>query len=142
MYKIEIPRQIGQMIKSKRLEKGFTQEQLASFANTSRSLVYRLEKGATNGISLNKLFDILKVLDLELAIIDSNNTPKSIQKITNSTDAQSNHAKTRNELLSPAPDHKTTIKKDSSRNTPAQREKELKAIQNIRSLNIHKSLKG
>lgn len=45
MYEIEIPRQIGQSIKSKRLKKGFTQEQLTKLSNTSRSLVYRLEKG-------------------------------------------------------------------------------------------------
>lgn len=44
MYKIEIPRQIGQAVKVKGLEKGLTQEELAKLSNTSRSLIYRREK--------------------------------------------------------------------------------------------------
>lgn len=44
MYKIEIPRQIGQAVKEKGLEKGLTQEELAKLSNTSRSLIYRREK--------------------------------------------------------------------------------------------------
>lgn len=44
MYKIEILRQIGQAVKEKRLEKGLTQKELAKLSNTSRSLIYRLEK--------------------------------------------------------------------------------------------------
>lgn len=138
MYKIEIPRQIGQTIKSKRLERDLTQEQLAKLTNTSRSLIYRLEKGTTNGISLEKLFEILKALDLELAIIDLNNKQKIIQKITMDSSAHDDQAQVEKTAPTPAFTHKATTKKDSIRNSQAQREKELEAIRNIRTLNAKK----
>lgn len=134
MYEIEIPRQIGQAIKNKRLKKGFTQEQLAKLSNTSRSLVYRLEKGTTNGVSLDKLFEILQALDLKFAIIDLDDAPKNIEQNTTSLDLHSTRKRIK-KRPSTITANNTAGKNDSSRNSRAQREKELRAIQNIKALN-------
>ena len=136
MYEIEIPRQIGQSIKSKRLKKGFTQEQLAKLSNTSRSLVYRLEKGTTNGISLDKLFGILRTLDLELSIIDLDDESKNTGQDTTDSEGHGNHK------IKKRPSALTAGKNDSSRNSRAQRQKELKAIQNIKVLNAQMNSRG
>ncbi|MEE1421075.1 MAG: helix-turn-helix domain-containing protein [Eggerthellaceae bacterium] len=136
MYEIEIPRQIGQSIKSKRLKKGFTQEQLAKLSNTSRSLVYRLEKGTPNGISLDKLFGILRTLDLELSIIDLDDESKNTGQDTTDSEGHGNHK------IKKRPSALTAGKNDSSRNSRAQREKELKAIQNIKVLNAQTNSRG
>lgn len=140
MYEIEIPRQIGQSIKSKRLKKGFTQEQLAKLSNTSRSLVYRLEKGTTNGISLDKLFGILRTLDLELSIIDLDDESKNTGQDTTDSEGHGNHKiKKRPSALTA---NNAAGKNDSSRNSRAQRKKELRAIQNIKALNAQMNSKG
>lgn len=140
MYEIEIPRQIGQSIKSKRLKKGFTQEQLAKLSNTSRSLVYRLEKGTTNGISLDKLFGILRTLDLELSIIDLDDESKNTGQDTTDSEGHGNHKiKKRPSALTA---NNAAGKNDSSRNSRAQRKKELRAIQNIKVLNAQMNSRG
>lgn len=140
MYEIEIPRQIGQSIKSKKLKKGFTQEQLAKLSNTSRSLVYRLEKGTTNGISLDKLFGILRTLDLELSIIDLDDESKNTGQDTTDSEGHGNHKiKKRPSALTA---NNAAGKNDSSRNSRAQRKKELRAIQNIKALNAQMNSKG
>ena len=136
MYEIEIPRQIGQSIKSKRLKKGFTQEQLTKLSNTSRSLVYRLEKGTTNGISLDKLFGILRTLALELSIIDLDDESKNTGQDTTDSEGHGNHK------IKKRPSAFTAGKNDSSRNSRAQRKKELRAIQNIKALNAQMNSKG
>lgn len=145
MYKIEIPRQIGQIIKSKRLKKGFTQEQLAKLSNTSRSLVYRLEKGTTNGISLDKLFDILKVLDLEFAVIDLDDALKNIGQDATDQEGIPGIPDDRIRVKKKPPiraSNDAAVKKNSSRNSRAQRQKELRAIQNIKALNTQKNSEG
>lgn len=137
MYKINIPRQIGQAIKDKRLEMGLTQVQLAELTNTSRSLIYRLEKGTTNGIMLDKLFQILKALKLGLAITDDRKSPKSIHGIAMEHDVSNGQAKGRT-----VSSRKTATRNDPSRNAPAQLDKERTALRNIKGLDAAKYLRG
>lgn len=147
MYRIEIPRQIGQAIKEKRLEKGLSQEQLAILSNTSRSLIYRLEKGTTNGVSLDKLFDVLRILGLEFALVDLDGSPENAQQNTTKSNiptAPNVHRdrKGAKKRHSTRTHNNAAGKNDSSRNSRAQRKKELRAIQNIKALNAQMNSKG
>ncbi len=139
MYRVDIPRQIGQIIKNKRLEMGLTQVQLANLTNTSRSLLYRLEKGTTNGIMLDKLFEILKALELEVAILDVRSSPKGIQKISTGHDAHNDKAKVKERT---SPSRKAADRNTPSRNARTQLDREQEAIRKIRGLNVEKYLKG
>lgn len=140
MYKVmNIPRQIGQVVKERRLEIGLTQVQLAELTNTSRSLIYRLEKGATNSITLDKLFEILKALELEIAILDAQSPPKIIQKITPRPNSYDVFSETKERISSLC---KAASRSDSSRNAPTQHSKEQAAIRNIKGLNAEKFLRG
>ena len=99
-------------------------------------MVYRLEKGTTNGISLDKLFGILRTLDLELSIIDLDDESKNTGQDTTDSEGHGNHK------IKKRPSALTAGKNDSSRNSRAQRQKELKAIQNIKVLNAQMNSRG
>ena len=63
-------RQIGQLVRIKRKEKGFTQKQLAQSAEVSERLVSALELGDAPGIQLDKLLKILATVELDLFVSD------------------------------------------------------------------------
>lgn len=142
MYKqVRIPRQIGQAVKDKRIRLGYTQAQLAELSNTSRSLVYRLEKGATNGISLDKLFAILNALGLELAVIDEDKATKSIERITSDLAVDDVQKKPKEQSISPKPNREKKIKASPARNTQAQYDKEIEAAGNIPGFDVLRYLR-
>ena len=64
--RIDIPRQLGQMIALSRKAKGFTQGQVADMAGVSRQLVNRLELGAAPGIALDNLLAIATAVGCHL----------------------------------------------------------------------------
>ena len=142
MYKIQIPRQLGKIIKEKRLQAGLTQEQLAQLSNTSRSLIYRLEKGVITGIMFDKLFSVLKVLELELAVIDTQNPPSEINEISLNNKTTPPQPEKDDPAVSTATGRKTKRKNNPNRNTQKQFEKELKALQNIEGLDFKRYIKG
>ncbi|MDP2090569.1 MAG: helix-turn-helix transcriptional regulator [Candidatus Gracilibacteria bacterium] len=61
---------VAQRIKKTREFKGISQLELAKLANTSQSVVARIEAGNQN-LSLNTLHKFLKILGLELKIEES-----------------------------------------------------------------------
>lgn len=138
----KIPRQIGQAVKEKRLEMGLTQSQLAESSNTSRSLVYRLEKGTAKDMSLDKLYGILGALDLGLAVFDETSRPKSIQAVYVDDKADRGGKGQEGKTLEAGSSSRGASKRNSSRNTEAQYEKELKAASNIKGFKALRSLEG
>lgn len=138
---MRIPRQIGQIVREKRLEKGLTQEQLAKLSNTSRSLVYRLEKGTTNGVTLDKLFDILRALELEFAVVDSKDAPKRINAVAAKQAANSDRADAKEQTPS-AQKSREGAERGSGRNAQARLEKEMRAARGIKGFNFGRYIKG
>ena len=60
---------IGEIIKENRKKVGLSQVELANYANVSHKFIIELEKGKET-IELNKLYDVLNVLDLTIKIVD------------------------------------------------------------------------
>ncbi|MBD0023286.1 helix-turn-helix domain-containing protein [Gordonia pseudamarae] len=58
---------LGRAIRAARLEHGMTQAELAERALTNRFSITQIEKGETTK-AVEKLFDALAALDLELAV--------------------------------------------------------------------------
>lgn len=139
MAKLKIPRQIGQVVKDRRIAMGITQSQLAELSNTSRSLVYRVEKGATNGVAFDKLFDVLKALGLELAVVDAKGSFKDALKNAADTEGGRSMEALGNRLQPYGIGCKTVSKGSSSRNAETRLEEELKAARNIKGFNVMRS---
>lgn len=59
---------IGQAIKENRKRIGLTQIQLAEYANVSPKFIVELERGKET-VQLDKVRDVLNVLDLTIAVI-------------------------------------------------------------------------
>lgn len=80
MESIRTTRQIGHVIREKRLQQGLTQQELADASHVSRSLIVRLEKGTATALYPEKLIGILGALGLHLALFsDQNENPDSPQ---------------------------------------------------------------
>ena len=60
---------IGEIIKENRKKVGLSQVELANYANVSHKFIIELEKGKET-IELNKLYDVLNVLDLTIKIVN------------------------------------------------------------------------
>lgn len=60
---------IGEIVKENRKRVGLTQIQLANYANVSHKFIVELENGKKT-IELNKLCDVLNVLDLTINIVN------------------------------------------------------------------------
>lgn len=60
---------IGEIIKENRKRVGLTQIQLANYANVSHKFIVELENDKKT-IELNKLYDVLNVLDLTIKIVN------------------------------------------------------------------------
>lgn len=142
MFKLTIPRQMGRIIKDKRLEKGFTQSKLAELSHTSRALIYRLERGESNGIMLDKLFDILQPLDLELAVLDRTNTSSAIQRVDDHREALHDDGDEKRQPLLPKPIHKADVREGKSENAQTQLEKEINAARNIKGFDASRYFGG
>lgn len=139
MAKLKIPRQIGQVVKDRRIAMGITQSQLAELSGTSRSLVYRVEKGATNGVAFDKLFDVLKALGLELAVVDAKGSFKGTLKNAADTEGGRSMEALGNRSHPYGTGCKTASKGSSSRNAETRLEEELKAARNIKGFNVMRS---
>lgn len=142
MTKLKIPRQVGQVVKNKRIAMGISQSQLAELSDTSRSLVYRVEKGATNGVAFDKLFDVLKALGLELAVVDTKSASKGAQKNAADMEDGRNMEMPGTRSHSHRTNRKTVSKASSPHDAEAQFEEELKAARNIKGFNVIRSLEG
>jgi len=59
---------IGEIVKENRKRIGLTQVQLANYANVSHKFIVELENDKKT-IELNKLYDVLNVLDLTISIV-------------------------------------------------------------------------
>lgn len=59
---------IGNIVKENRKRIGLTQLQLANYANVSHKFIIELEHNKET-IELNKLYDVLNVLDLTIKIV-------------------------------------------------------------------------
>lgn len=138
----KIPRQIGQAVKEKRHEMGLTQSQLAESSNTSRSLVYRLEKGISNDMSLDKLYSILGALGLGLAVFDEASKPEGIESVHVGDNADRGGKGHAGKPLVSGSSSRGMPKGNSSRNTGIQYERELKAAGNIKGFKAIRSQEG
>lgn len=61
-------KKIGDIVKENRKRIGITQAQLANYANVSKKFIGELENNKET-IELNKLYDVLNVLDLTILIV-------------------------------------------------------------------------
>lgn len=66
--RIPVPSSIGEIIRSERNAQGMTQAELASWTNTSAKFISDVE-GGKKTVQLDKVFDLLKALDLDMYII-------------------------------------------------------------------------
>lgn len=64
----QFARQIGRIVRERRVLLNMTQQELAALAGTSVRLVISLELGESPGIRLDKLTQVLDALDLSLAV--------------------------------------------------------------------------
>ena len=91
--RIDIPRQLGQIITLARKERGLTQGRVAELAGVSRQLVNRLEVGAAPGIALDNLLAIAAAVGCHLWVELDGKTPQEPDtsdyghKATESTDS-------------------------------------------------------
>ncbi|WP_219995954.1 helix-turn-helix domain-containing protein [Schumannella soli] len=60
--------EIGQIVRTRRIELGITQSELAERAQVGRHLIVRLEAGGTE-IALSKVFAVMGALDLALDLV-------------------------------------------------------------------------
>ncbi|WP_368501940.1 helix-turn-helix domain-containing protein [uncultured Olsenella sp.] len=80
MRQIHIPRQMGQAVRSRRLELGLTQRELADKAGVSERLVLSLEQGEATDIRLDKLLGILGSLGLSLYVGGGSSTATAVRQ--------------------------------------------------------------
>ncbi|WP_072500690.1 MULTISPECIES: helix-turn-helix domain-containing protein [Olsenella] len=80
MRQIHIPRQMGQAVRSRRLELGLTRRELADKAGVSERLVLSLEQGEATGIRLDKLLGILGSLGLSLYVGGGSSTATAVRQ--------------------------------------------------------------
>ena len=66
--RVEIPRQAGQYVRSRREELGLTRREAARRAGVSERLLASLELGDAPGIRLDKLLAILHTLEISLYV--------------------------------------------------------------------------
>lgn len=66
-YRILAPSYFGKVIQSERKTQGMTQAELASWTNTSAKFISDVEQGKST-VQLDKLFDLLKALDLSVHV--------------------------------------------------------------------------
>lgn len=59
------PEQLSPLIRSLRVEKGWSQAKLARELNTSQQVVSRMEKDAT-GLAFARVYEVLSILDIQL----------------------------------------------------------------------------
>ena len=63
------PESLVAWVKGKRLEKGFTQAELANRAGIPQPMISNFERGKVN-VTLETLYKLLPVLGLSLAVVD------------------------------------------------------------------------
>lgn len=68
-YHIRLPKYFGNAIKAQRKKKTWTQLQLANWTGTSVKFISNIEQGKSTA-QLDKVFDLLKALDLQLYLSD------------------------------------------------------------------------
>jgi y4mF family transcriptional regulator len=67
---VHTPGELGALLRQARLERGWTQAELARHAHVSRELVVRTENGHPR-LELEKLFYLLKALGQNLEIVEA-----------------------------------------------------------------------
>jgi len=60
--------QIGEFIKQKRKEKGYTQEEFAKELGISRYTLHKIEKGYLGAVSFVKIWTALRLLGYDLCV--------------------------------------------------------------------------
>ena len=65
---VRLPTQLGAIVQSARLERGMTQQQLASLIGKQQKTISAIENGST-GPKLDTLLSVIATLDLDLQII-------------------------------------------------------------------------
>lgn len=84
MESIRTARQIGHVIREKRLQQGLTQQELADASHVSRSLIVRLEKGTATALYPEKLIGILGTLGLHLALVSDQDDNPTLPQLNSS----------------------------------------------------------
>lgn len=64
-----LPTNIGIQIRQKRIKQKMTLDELAEASDCSVAFISRIERHATDSISLSKLLDVLRALDMQPAEI-------------------------------------------------------------------------
>ena len=74
--------EIGERIRSKRKERGWTQSRLATAANVSRARIDAIENGRASDFGVRGLIQMLHALNLDLSIGPDNRGRPTLEDLT------------------------------------------------------------
>ncbi|MBB3955779.1 helix-turn-helix transcriptional regulator [Novosphingobium sediminicola] len=77
---VRLPNQLGALIRSARLGRNMTQQQLASLIGKQQKTISAIENG-NDGTKLDTLLQVIAVLDLDLQIISRRKDGKDIADV-------------------------------------------------------------
>lgn len=77
---VRLPRQLGALIQSARVQRAMTQQQLASLIGKYQKTISAIENGS-EGTKLDTLLSVIAVLDLDLQVIPRSKDGKDIADV-------------------------------------------------------------
>lgn len=77
---VRLPSQLGALVRSARLERNMTQQQLASLIGKQQKTISAIENGS-EGTKLDTLLSVIAILDLDLQVVSRRKDGKDITDV-------------------------------------------------------------
>jgi HTH-type transcriptional regulator/antitoxin HipB len=77
---VRLPSQLGALVRSARLERNMTQQQLASLIGKQQKTISAIENGS-EGTKLDTLLSVIAILDLDLQLVPRRKDGKDITDV-------------------------------------------------------------
>lgn len=77
---VRLPSQLGALVRSARLERNMTQQQLASLIGKQQKTISAIENGS-EGTKLDTLLSVIAILDLDLQLVPRGKSGKDITDV-------------------------------------------------------------
>ncbi|MBN9145668.1 MULTISPECIES: helix-turn-helix transcriptional regulator [unclassified Novosphingobium] len=77
---IRLPSQLGALVRSARLERNLTQQQLANLIGKQQKTISAIENGS-EGTKLDTLLSVIAILDLDLQVVSRRKDGKDITDV-------------------------------------------------------------